>query len=314
MFLPCFSIHRFFWMRSSSFWHVQLYFPLASTECSQNIQSWKWHVCGGKHTTRMMGLVMKFHIAEPFFEYIESICYIRLVVAETLFLFKVCLEHTEMNTVCSFPRYSAGNILNSFMYTPYTWKNDTILHMMGKETLEMPWKIWKNRFVPQVFVLPTNVASILKAPLTRPASSRKTTTKMPSKPCRWAPWRIRPKPWNRPHPVGKRSKFQGFKNMDAKPRWFLVPRFMAAPILGYTSTLLAGLISSSTHPFLTVATRVLYWTVETSNWSGDIQISSEVVGCCLGMCIHKNSRPPFKDANGHKRKGSSRLDEGQFFE
>lgn len=132
------------------------------------------------------------------------------------------------------------------MYTAYTWKNDTILHMMGKETLERPWKIWKNRFVPQVFVFPSNVASILKAPLTRPASSRKTTTKMPSKPCRWAAWRIRPKPWNRPHPVGKRSKFQGFKNMDAKPRWFLVPRFMAAPILGYTSTLLAGLISSST--------------------------------------------------------------------
>ena len=68
------------------------------------------------------------------------------------------------------------------------------------------------------------------------------------------------------------------------------------------------------HPFLTVATRVLYRTVETSNWSGDIQISSEVVGCCLGMCIDKNSRPPFKDANGPKRKGSSRLDEGQFFE
>ena len=80
-----------------AFGTYRLYFPLASTECSQNIQSWKWHVCGGKHTTRMMGLVMKFTSQNPLFECIESICYIRLVVAETLFLFKVCLEHTEMN-------------------------------------------------------------------------------------------------------------------------------------------------------------------------------------------------------------------------
>ena len=189
---------------------------------------------------------------------------------------------------------------------------------MGKETLERPWKIWQNRFVPQVFVFPSNVASILKAPLTlTPASSRKTTTKMPSKPCRWAAWRIRPKPWNRPHPVGKRSKFQGFKNMDAKTEMILGATIYGCSNFGlyFNSASRANIFfNRCPHPFLTVATRVLYWTVETSNWSGDIQISSEVVGCCLGMCIDKNSRPPFKDANGPKRKGSSRLDEGQFFE
>ncbi len=141
-----------------------------STECSQNMNLGNgtfvevniplgWWVWSWNFTSKI-----------PLFKCSEStICYVRLVVAETICLLKVCLDHTEMKNFFSkvfYWKHTKFVYVYRIIYLKKKWYPilllENMLRIFAYDGKGKNWKAMKDIKKPRVFVSPSNFASSLR--------------------------------------------------------------------------------------------------------------------------------------------------------